>query len=398
MKVRYNFLALMLIISVMLNAQQHKIHSESFTTDKTTTAIFNLENVTVALEESIDGKVHVDYIMEFDGYSKKEINSFLDEIKVEVGKFDNHITLTASSENKVSIETYEFKTTDAITINQSFFEPKKDSISRKSLDGLRLEIEQDNHSVQRNSLKYINDRFKKVDKNGKVSDFKKGGVKMMRSRFIIKIPPYLKLTINAKESGLYIRHHLRNEFTGTLIGGTLKTKEISNPYNKLKIENATMEALAIDGGDFEFINLKNSKIGSIQNTKITSEFSKVEIGEIRKNTTITDFNSEYYFYNWAKDFKRFNLYSEYSKIHFFYPQLDFSLNVIGNNTKSSLGNSVVINMQPTSNEEKYTMMTTNPKGKSEFSGAIYFDIVHGIIYSYDFFLSSVHEGKFNNKE
>ncbi|WP_179335256.1 hypothetical protein [Winogradskyella costae] len=382
MKTPFKLLALMLITSVMLNAQQHKIHTESFTADRNTTAIFNLDNITVALEESTDGKLHVDYIMEFDGYSKTEINTFLEEIKVEVGKFDNHITLSASSKNKISIETYEFKTTDAITVNQSFFESKKDSVSRKSLDTLRLEIEQNNHSIQGNSLKYINDRFKKVDKNGKVTNFKKGGIKMMRSRFTIKIPPYLKLTVNAKESGLYIRQHLRNELTGTLIGGTLKTKEISNPYNKLKIENATMEALAIDGGDFEFINLKNSKIGSIQNTKITSEFSKLEIGEIQKNVTITDFNSEYYFYNWAKDFKRFNLYSEYSKIHFFYPKLDYSFKVIGNNTKNFIGK-YKIEMQPTKKGEKFNMMERKSQGNGEFSGEIFFDIIHGIIYSYD---------------
>ena len=382
MKTPFKLLALMLITSVMLNAQQHKIHTESFTADRNTTAIFNLDNITVALEESTDGKLHVDYIMEFDGYSKTEINTFLEEIKVEVSKFDNHITLNTSSENKISIETYEFKTTDAITINQSFFESKKDSVSRKSLDTLRLEIEQNNHSIQGNSLKYINDRFKKVDKNGKVTNFKKGGIKMMRSRFTIKIPPYLKLTVNAKESGLYIRQHLRNESTGTLIGGTLKTKEISNPYNKLKIENATMEALAIDGGDFEFINLKNSKIGSIQNTKITSEFSKLEIGEIQKNVTITDFNSEYYFYNWAKDFKRFNLYSEYSKIHFFYPKLDYSFKVIGNNTKNFIGK-YTIEMQPTKKGEKFNMMERKSQGNGEFSGEIFFDIIHGIIYSYD---------------
>jgi len=384
MKNQFKILLLMLITSVMLNAQQHKILSESFTADTNTTTIFNLDNITVALEESTDGKVYVDYIMEFDGYSKKEINSFLDEIKVEVGKFDNHITLNASSENKISLETYEFKTTDAITINQSFFESKKDSVSRKSLEVLRLEIEQNNRSIQGNSLKYINDRFKKVDKNGKVTNFKKGGIKMMRSRFTIKIPPYLKLIVNAKESGLYIRHHLRNELTGTLIGGTLKTKEISNPYNKVKIENATLEAIAIEGGDFDFINLKNSKIGSIQNTKITSEFSKVEIGEIRKNVTITDFNSEYYFYNWAKDFKRFNLYSEYSKIHFWYPKANHSLKVIGNNTKNLVSNNKFeINMQPTSKEEKYTMMVKEAHPGEKLSGQIFFDIVHGIIYSHN---------------
>ena len=382
MKTPFKILILLLITSVMLNAQQHKIHTESFTADRNTTAIFNLDNITVALEESTDGKLHVDYIMEFDGYSKKEINSFLDEIKVEVGKFDNHITLSASSKSKISMETFEFNTTDAITINQSFFESKKDSVRRKSLDALRLEIEQNNHSIQGNSLKYINDRFKKVDKNGKVTNFKKVGLKMMRSHFTIKIPPYLKLTVNAKETGVYARHNLRNELSITLNGGTVKTKLISNPYNKVKIENATLEAIGIVGGDFEFKNVKNGKIGSIKNAKITSEFSKVEIGEIQKNTIITDFNSEYYFYNWAKDFKRFNLYSEYSKIYFFYPKLDYSFKIIGNNTKNFIGK-YTIEMQPTKKGEKFNMMERKSQGNGEFSGEIFFDIIHGIIYSYD---------------
>ncbi|SDI01296.1 hypothetical protein [Winogradskyella thalassocola] len=382
MKTPFKLLALMLITSVMLNAQQHKIHSESFTTDKNTTAIFNLDNITVALEESTDGKVHVDYIMEFDGYSKKEINSFLDEVKVEVGKFDNHITLSASSKNKISMETFEFNTTDAITLNKSFFDSKKDTVGRKSLDALRLEIEQNNHSIQGNSLKYINDRFKKVDKDGKVTNFKKGGIKMMRSHFTIKIPSYLKLTVNAKETGVYARHNLRNELSITLNGGTVKTKLISNPYNKFKIENATLEVIGIVGGDFEFKNVKNGKIGSIQNAKISSEFSKVEIGEIQKNTIITDFNSEYYFYNWAKDFKRFNLYSEYSKIHLFYPKLDYSFKVIGNNTKSFV-DKYTIEMQPTKKGEKFNMMERKSQGNGEFSGEIFFNIIHGIIYSYN---------------
>ncbi|WP_225035480.1 hypothetical protein [Winogradskyella sp. SM1960] len=378
----FKILALMLITSVTVNAQQHKVHSETFTADKNTTAILNLDNVTVALEESVDGKVHVDYIMEFDGYSKKEIKSFLEEIKVEAGKFENHISLSASSKSKISMETFEFKTTDAISINQSFFESKKDSIFRKPLDSLRAEIEQNNRTITSNSLKYINDRFKKVDKNGKVTNFRKGGIKMMRSRFVIKIPPYLKLTVNAKESGLYVRNNLRNELTVTLNGGTLISKLISNPYNKFQIDNATIEVLGIDGGDFEFKNVKNGKIGTLENAKITSEFSKVEIGEIQQNTTITDYNSEYWFYSWTKDFGRFDLYSEYSKVHFFYPKLDYSFKVIGHNTKNFIGKHQ-INMQPTSNGEKYRMMEKKSNGKGDFSGEIFFDIIHGIIYSYN---------------
>ena len=122
----------------------------------------------------------------------------------------------------------------------------------------------------------------------------------------------------------------------------------------------------------------------IQNVKITSEFSKVEIGEIDKKSTITDFNSEYWFYNWSTDFNRFSLYSEYSKIHMFYPKTNHSIKVIGNNTKSLIGdNEFEINMQPTSKGEKYTMITKEPHPGKTISGQIFFDIVHGIIYTHE---------------
>lgn len=166
-----------------------------------------------------------------------------------------------------------------------------------------------------------------------------------------------------------------------LKGGTLKTKSIINSFNKVKVENANIEATEIVGGDYEFTNLKNSKIVSIENVKIISEFSKVEIGEIRKGNTITDFNSEYWFYNWSDNFERFHLYSEYSKIHFFYPALDYGFKVIGHNTKNFV-DKYQINMQPTSKDDKYIMMEKKQKGEGVFSGQIFFDIIHGIIYSY----------------
>lgn len=381
MKTQFKILLLMLITSIVLNAQSHKVYSDSFVVNKNTTAIFNLENINVAIEESTDGKIYIDYNMEFDGYSKKEIQSFLDEIAIKVDSFDNHITLIAESKNKISFEIFEFNTDDAISIKREYLQTKKDSIVRKSIASLSAEVERNNHSRTNNPLKYINDRFIKVDKNGRETNFKKKGVNIMRSQFVIKIPPYLKLTVNAKESGLYIKNDLRNELSVILHGGSLKAKSILNAHNKIKVENANFEARAILGGDYEFTNLKNSKIVSIENVKVKSEFSKVEIGEIRKGNTITDFNSEYLFYNWSDNFERFNLYSEYSKIHFFYPRLDFSFKVIGNNTKNFVGK-YQINMQPTSKDEKYNMLERKPKGEGLISGQIFFDIIHGIIYSY----------------
>ena len=60
-------------------------------------------------------------------------------------------------------------------------------------------------------------------------------------------------------------------------------------------------------------------IGTVYNASIISEFSKIEIGEIREGTSITDFNSTYWFYNWSGDFKKFDMQAEYSKVNMFKP-------------------------------------------------------------------------------
>lgn len=392
MKTQFKVLALMLITSALGFGQRHLILKESIEVDKNSSIILNIENIYVAIEESTDGKIHFDYSIEFDGYSTKDIEKKLDELSAEVSNFNNGVTLKAKSDNQLSFETIQFKTDHGITMNDSYFEKKKDVFTRKSKDSLLAEIRKQNKLLwSKSPLKYINDRFKKMDKDGKLSNIRKGNVDIMRSMFIIKIPPFVKLNINSKNSGIYLKNDLPNELSIQLKSGTFKTKRMYNTFNKIKIEDASFEAEAIIGGDYELKNVKNGKIGSVENVRINSEFSKVEIGEISKNSKITDFNSEYWFYNWADKFERFNLYSEYSKIYFFYPILDFSLKVIGNNTKSFLGENVVINMQPSRNGEKYTMMTNEPDNEIEMSGFIHFDIVHGIIYSNDYLVSKVTE-------
>ena len=63
MKLQFKLIIMMLITSLSVQAQTEKVYSKTFETDKSTTAIFNLENTTVAIEESTDGKVHFDYRM-----------------------------------------------------------------------------------------------------------------------------------------------------------------------------------------------------------------------------------------------------------------------------------------------------------------------------------------------
>lgn len=393
MKTQFKYLWLMLITSAISFGQRHQVLKESVEVDKNSSVILNIDNLYVAIEESSDGKLHFDYVMEFDGYSKKEVQEKLDEVNAEVSSFENNITLNAKSESQITFSYFKLKSNHGLYMEGDFLDTKKDSLVRKSTDSLLRQIKNNNRlDWSGSSLKFINERFKKVDKNGKLSNIRKGNMDILRSQFLIKVPPFIKLNINANNSGIYVRNDLQNELSISVKQGTLKTKALSNVFNIVRIDNANFEAETISGGTYDFKNVKNGKIGATAQVNIDSEFSKIEIGEIGKNTTIKDFNSEYWFYNWSDAFERFNLSSEYSKIYFFYPELDFNLKVVGNNTKTILSEDVTIEMQPTRNGEKYTMMTNNRTTKGKFSGDIYFDIIHGIIYSNDFVVSKNNTG------
>ena len=371
-------LVLMLITSITTFAQNELIYSKSFDINSSTTAIFNLENTAVAIEESIDDKIHFDYKIEFKNYSKKEIKSFLDNIKVEATMFENNITLDAKNATKVSQTSYAFDTPFGLTLESGFF--KTDSMTQKSMRKSKDSIIKliNDESLSKVILKSV--KFLDNDNNEKPIDFDK--VKMYKSQFVIKLPKSVSLKINAKESQITFRNDMTNELSIDLNKGLFKAKKLINNYNKIKIVKASFKSEKIVGGNYDFINVSNGLIGSVKNININSELSKLEIGEIEKNITITDFNSEYWFYNWSTDFGRFNLYSEYSKIHYFYPESDYSLKVVGNNTVNYLGETK-ITMQPTKNGQKFNMMERKPRKEGVFAGAINFDIVHGVIYSYD---------------
>nr|WP_321230767.1 hypothetical protein [uncultured Psychroserpens sp.] len=389
-RLTFKICLLMLITSGALFAQKKTVYSESFSADKNTTAIFNLENTTVSIENSTDGKVHFDYTLEFDGYSNKEIKEKLQNIKVEATKFENHITLISNSVTQISTVTYAYDSPNGLVLDYDGSQKANDSIVRKSRDSIVEEIRYNAFGKIKAPFKYFGDRFKTMGENGKLKNIRKGNVKILRSQFVIKIPPYLKLKINGKDAQITMRDDSRNELSVVLKRGYFYAKQLTNEYNLFKIENANLRAEGIVGGAYNFNNISKGLIGSVQNVSITSEFSKIQIGELKEKVSITDFNSEYFFYNWDPNFKRFDLFSEYSKIHLFYPQdNDFSMKVMGNNTKSMYGNKYEVNMQPTSKGEKFNMMERKAKGEGHFSGAINFDIIHGIIYNYnDTFTSS----------
>jgi hypothetical protein len=345
--------------------------------NKETTVIFNLENISIAIEESVDNKVHFDYDIEFSNYSKKEIDNFIKQFKVEAVQFENHITLQAMSLTKVVHQAYEFDTPNGLTLDGEFFEKKDGSekIYRKSKDSI-------NNEINTSDFSFLLKKFKMLDDRGNKRKIDLDKVKMYKSRFVIKVPNYARFTINGKDAQVTFRSSMKNEISMTLKHGFFTGKQLANSRNKFKIENANFKAESLSGGSYDFINVRQGLIGSIDKVNINSEFSKIEIGEIRQDVLITDFNSEYWLYNWSKNFEQFDFYSQYSKLYYFYPETNYSLKVVGNNTINYDGN-MKVEMQPTKKGEKFVMMERKAKNSGVSAGAIYLDIIHGIIYSYN---------------
>ena len=379
MKPQFKWVVMMLILSLQIHAQDKNVYNKNFEADKSTIMVINVNDSSIIIEPSNDGKVHVDYNSQFDGYSKKEIKKEVERITVEAVKFENTITLNASY-LKGDRAFYTYNGTGSLVLKDDFFSNNSnvnDTIVRKSKDSLLKEIKV--KSI-RTDLSFNKNRFK-INENGKMKNLTKANFKVSRSKFRILVPPYVKLIITGKESKLYFNQTTINELNLNLKKGTLNADKLINNKNKVTLDNVILSTAYLLGGDYELKNISKGKIVALNTVTINSEFSKVEIGEIQKGVKITDFNSEYKLYNWSDDFERFDFFSEYSKIHHFDPKNDFSFLFFGNNTISYTGN-YKIEMQPTRNGEKFKMMERKPKGNEPFSGHINFDIIHGIIYSH----------------
>lgn len=200
---------------------------------------------------------------------------------------------------------------------------------------------------------------------------------MHKSRFTIKVPDYLILKIRGNEAQIKMEDEMTNELSMDLDRGSFKAVSLSNIQNKIKVNYIRyFKVESIEGGDYTINNVNKVLIGSINGTRIHSEFSKFEIGEIQGGNIITDFNSEFWFYNWTQNFKRFNMYSEYSKINLFYPESKYSLSTFGLNTKHHLLG-VVGEIGMSKSGDKTKMLTIGDQKTAK--NKIEMDIIHGVV-------------------
>ena len=371
---------LLYLVSIQSYAQTKQVFQKVLPVDAKTEAIFNLKNTTVLIEPSTDGKMHFNYEVNFENYSKKEIKTVLEKISVTAEKFENTITLVSKNITKTPKVAFHYKAENGLTMTDDLFGFKsKDSLKvyRKSKDSLI-------RMMNDNPLKNFFDKFKELDDNGNPRRISKKNVKIIRSTFVIKVPPYVPLTIKGIDTQITFADNIQNEIQLDVKRGFLRAEVLANKGNYIKVRDATCRIETVLGGNFIFNNVKSGILGSVNHATIDSEFSDIEIGVIGKGSRIKDFNSTYWFYNFTDNFERFNVLAEYSKLNLFYPETDYKLSAIGHNTVHYIGGHK-ITMQPNREGEKFKMMERKPKTDTP-SGHIDLDIVHGVLYTSDEFI------------
>lgn len=357
-------------------AQTYTVLDKVFDTNENTTALLNLSDTYISIEPSYDGKMYFHYTLSYENYSKKQIDKDLKNIAIDVLKSNNTIRLESTSILNSS-SMFEIDEPNGLTISKSLFEDKSETeqpFIRKSKDSILKLI----NKPQKELLKDFLALFKTFDDKGNKKNINAKNVKIKRSYFSVKVPPYVKLKILAEKSNITIKEKFLNEVAITLNDGSLKIAHLSNISNQIEINDATFKAESISNGSFAFKNVKKSLIGSISNTNIHSEYSDIEFGEINENVRIVDFNSELWFHNFSENFKLFYLNATLSKVNIFYPKNDFTMNAFGNNTITYLGTTKVT-LQPGDKTKKAKLFERKAKGKGHYSGEILIDIINSVM-------------------
>lgn len=366
----------MFLTSSTFLAQKQSVYSKTFEINENATAFLKLSDgsVDVEIELSTDGKFHVDYDIDFKEYPKRKRDDILENIKVEAKMIDNHIML--SNESNSTYSSFSQKLLSGLYKRK---QAKKTKYYQKSKDSLLKEIKE-NILPKSFYIDFIekSGAWNEKQKKRSINKYNKRDKKRFQKRFTIKIPSNLKLKINAENTTVRINNNLSNQLSIRLDKGKIFVKSLKNKNNIIKIKDGVFIAEEIKGGKLTLDNVFKGQIGSLTNVNLDTEFSNLEIGEIKKNNHFKGFKNEIIFHNFSDNFDEFNFTSEYSKLHYFKTDNNFLLSANGYNTMVTINDKIKKIANQKNGEKKIFFETkTNKNGNS---GKINLDIIHGFIY------------------
>lgn len=364
-------------IHVVFAQNKEIILNKSYKVNKNTVLNLDLDNVGILFEESFDDKIHFDYTITFGRYSKRKRNIILKGVKTNVSQKNNLLNLNVKNSEFIGISNKHYRLYDFDFKNDSTQVTLKDLLknkyirnySFKSKDSLLREIKLSIGSDFDDMIKRNKDEFLSRMKN----------MKLIVKVFKIKIPRYVKVRIKSINSDLTFNYETIKPLHINSFKGFLKFKNIIAVNNKISISNGVIQAYSIRNADLDFRDMYKVVFGSITNSTLTTETSKIQFGEVGKNVSITDFDSKLYLYNFSKNFTKFNLKGDYSELNFYnIRDNNFSMDVSGFNTTLNMNG--VKTTFGVSKEEKMTkILQKKIKENILFLGAIEVELKHGIL-------------------
>lgn len=374
MKNQFKILLLMLITSAISSAQVKEIFKKSYDIKDLKSINLQLNGTYVEFSLSVDNKVHFDYTLEFENYPKKEMESKLDEIKTEATIKDGVLEFkTSGSETKNDVS-YSLETLYGIYFEGDFinFKEKSNREFRKSKQYF-LDI---NSSSRGKSLKEYLKNLREVDKQGNKKKINTRNVKILKTKFFIKLPPEIMLRVMAENSNLIFKDDIKNQLVFNTRTTKLKFQNIQNSFNVLDVVNGSFRANFLEGGTYKFTHVDEVQVAQLKKVDVDTEFSNVKVGEIAEKVRIVDFNSKFWFHNFSQNFREFQMASDYSEINLFFPEKsEYFIETFGYNTVHYWAK-LITEIPPSRSKEHSKMMVI---GKKENPNKIKIHITNGIV-------------------
>ncbi|MFK7781418.1 hypothetical protein [Psychroserpens sp.] len=365
---------LLLITTWQVKAQVKEIYKESFDVENLMDLNLDLEGVHVVIVPSEDTKIHFDYSVEFENYSKKDMNKILEGIEASAQLNPNQIDIKAHSVNTLSDVSFSVETLFGITFEGdyiSFKEPT--SINFRKGKQYFMAI---NSSSRTKSLKEYLKNLREVDGKGKKIKISTKNVKILTTNFIIKLPQNLNLNIKATNSNMRFNLDLESRLSVTARNTSFKFQNITNSLNSFDIVNGNFRSNSLRGGSYKFDHVDDVQVAELQDVILNNEFTTTKIGEIGNNVEIIDFNSKFWVHNFSNGFTNFKMDTVYSEINLFFPEdMDYYIETFGHNTVHYYGD-IITEIAPSRENQSSKMMVI---GKDTSPNKILINTTHGII-------------------
>ena len=326
----YNLLFL-LSLNATFSQSKELILRESYEVDENTTLEIDIDNVSIVFEESKDNKVHLDYTIQFSKDSEDIMYRVYEGINAKAFKKNNSIKIDVKNSMllgelyslDVNIETYKEH------IRGIFKRRKENKYFYKSKDSIFEEIK---FSIGSDT----NDYFKKLKLENPNKDYGRLG-RRFKQHFIIKVPRNLKIKIKALHSTFNFTFDVESNLDVSAFKTYFKFKNLRNKKHKFKLTKGIFQAEKILGGNYNFKDILKVRIGSIEKVILKSENSKIQVGQVKENVAITDYDSKIDLFNFSNRFKGFNFKGEYSKLGLYkVKNQTYAMNVLGYNTVLNL--------------------------------------------------------------